>query len=204
MKLTEQCLLINPKSYGAWHHRFWILEHHKEPKWQREFDLCTKYLTYDDRNCKCLYLQLVCVSIEYHNDNRNTFLVHCWDYRRLIVNKIGISLEDESRFSTDRINVDFSNYSSWHYRSTLETLIVNNESLDAEIILIQNAVFTDPMDSSAWFYLKWVLSNTQINNVHRQKLLQALDQLLELEFNCKCKYLIILISINWINMQGYG
>lgn len=113
-------------------------------------------------------------------------LVHCWDYRRLIINKIGISLADELRFSTDRINVDFSNYSSWHYRSTLRTL--DQESLDDELNLIQNAIFTDPSDSSAWFYLKWVLSNAEVTNTHREKLLEALDQLLELEPDCKCKY----------------
>lgn len=111
--------------------------------------------------------------------------VHCWDYRRLIINKIGISLEDEIQFSTDRINVDFSNYSSWHYRSTLRTL--DKESLDAELNLVQNAVFTDPNDSSAWFYLKWVLSNSAVTSLHRKNFLEALDQLLELEPECKCK-----------------
>lgn len=53
ISLTEQCLLSNPKSYGAWHHRYWILDHHPKPNWKKEFDLCTKYLTLDDRNCRC-------------------------------------------------------------------------------------------------------------------------------------------------------
>ncbi|CAH2013389.1 unnamed protein product [Acanthoscelides obtectus] len=34
-------------------------------------------------------------------------VVHCWDYRRLLVNKIGISLEDELKFSNDRLNANF-------------------------------------------------------------------------------------------------
>lgn len=50
--LTEQCLLANPKSYGSWHHRYWALMLHPKPDWDKEFGLCTKYLTYDDRNCK--------------------------------------------------------------------------------------------------------------------------------------------------------
>lgn len=94
-------------------------------------------------------------------------------------------MEDEIQFSTDQINVDFSNYSSWHYRSTLRKL--DKESLDAELTLVQNAVFTDPADSSAWFYLKWVLSNPEVTSEHRQKFLEALNQLLELEPDCKCK-----------------
>lgn len=51
ISLTEQCLISNPKSYGAWHHRFWILDHHPKPNWQKEFDLCIKYSALDDRNC---------------------------------------------------------------------------------------------------------------------------------------------------------
>lgn len=46
-------------------------------------------------------------------------LVHCWDYRRAIVKKSKSSLENELKFSTDKLTKNFSNYSSWHYRSEL-------------------------------------------------------------------------------------
>lgn len=113
------------------------------------------------------------------------FSVHVWDYRRLIINKIGITLTDELLFSTERLNANFSNYSSWHYRSTLRNL--DEESAGTELTLVQNAVFTDPADSSAWFYLRWVLSNPTVNKDRRQELLDALEQLEELEPDCKCK-----------------
>ncbi|KAG5876455.1 hypothetical protein JTB14_032688 [Gonioctena quinquepunctata] len=157
--LTEQCLISNPKSYGAWHHRYWVLIHHPKPNWEKEFTLCTKYLTMDDRN------------------------FHCWDYRRLIINKIGITLTDELQFSTDRLNINFSNYSSWHYRSTLRKL--EEGSVGFELSLVQNAVFTDPEDSSAWFYLRWVLSNPAVNKQSREELLDSFEQLEELEPDCK-------------------
>lgn len=112
--------------------------------------------------------------------------VHVWDYRRLIINKIGISLSDELQFSTDRINADFSNYSSWHYRSTLRKL--DKETLEAELNLVQNAVFTDPFDSSAWFYLRFVLSHPDLIKEHKENLMDAIDQLADLEPDCKCKY----------------
>jgi len=173
LKLTEQCLLANPKSYGSWHHRYWVLEHHPKANWQKEFDLCTKYLTMDDRN------------------------FHVWDYRRLLLNKIGISLVDELKFSTERININFSNYSSWHYRSTLRSL--DEKSVAEELSLVQNALFTDPADSSGWFYLRWVLSNPSITNTHRQELLDALNQLLELEPDCRW----ILMAKCWL-MENLG
>lgn len=168
ISLTEQCLIANPKSYGSWHHRYWVLILHPKPNWDKEFNLCTKYLTYDDRN------------------------FHCWDYRRLLINKIGITLPAELKFSTDRLNSNFSNYSSWHYRSTLRSL--NEDCIEEDLTLVQNAVFTDPADSSAWFYLRWVLSNPALNKYKRQELLDAFEQLQELEPDCKW----ILLAKCWL------
>ncbi|KAL1513317.1 hypothetical protein ABEB36_002739 [Hypothenemus hampei] len=166
--LTEQCLLSNPKSYGSWYHRYWILMIHPQPNWEKEFNLCTKYITYDDRN------------------------FHCWDYRRLLVNKIGITLPVELKFSTDRLNNNFSNYSSWHYRSTLRKLDEN--CIEEELNLVQSAVFTDPADSSAWFYLRWVLSHPILSIQKRQELLEAFEELQELEPDCKW----ILLAKCWL------
>ena len=44
VELTQQCLMVNPKSYGAWHHRSWSLEHMDKPSWERELALCERYL----------------------------------------------------------------------------------------------------------------------------------------------------------------
>lgn len=177
IKLTEQCLLNNPKSYSSWHHRYWVLERHPKPNWDQEFNLITRYLTMDDRNCKSITSNIQRYYVRI-------FIVHCWDYRRLIINKIGVLLCDELQFSTERLNINFSNYSSWHYRSTLRKL--NSECLDNEVDLVQNAVFTDPADSSAWFYFRWVLSHPDVPQEKRENLLDNFNQLLEMDPDCKC------------------
>uniref|UniRef100_A0A182Y0L2 Geranylgeranyl transferase type-2 subunit alpha n=1 Tax=Anopheles stephensi TaxID=30069 RepID=A0A182Y0L2_ANOST len=144
---TEMCLMVNPKSYCAWHHRCWILENAPAADWQKEVELCTKYLKLDERN------------------------FHCWDYRRYVVENAKVTPEKEFAFCTEKIEKNFSNYSSWHYRSKLLPVLypnvndpsrpISEEKLKEELELVLTAAFTDPNDSSAWFYQRWLLGYSQ-------------------------------------------
>ena len=63
LQFLEQCLRVNPKSYGAWQHRVWVLEAMPQSRWSEELELCNKFLNYDERNCKC--------SVFLNNNRRN-------------------------------------------------------------------------------------------------------------------------------------
>jgi len=64
----------------------------------------------------------------------------------------------------EKINVDFSNYSAWHFRSA--SLSQGHPLLDRgpqmvledELELLRHAFFTDPESQSAWFYYRWLLN----------------------------------------------
>ena len=58
LHFLEKCLRINPKSYGTFVQRRWLLSEIPDPDWKQEIDLCNLFLFYDERN------------------------FHCWDYRR--------------------------------------------------------------------------------------------------------------------------
>uniref|UniRef100_A0A665VDD2 Geranylgeranyl transferase type-2 subunit alpha n=1 Tax=Echeneis naucrates TaxID=173247 RepID=A0A665VDD2_ECHNA len=136
LSFLESCLKVNPKSYGSWHHRGWVSARLPQPDWARELSLCDRCLSLDDRN------------------------FHCWDYRRMVVKMSGVPVDQELGFTDHLIGSNFSNYSSWHYRSTLLPLL-HPESPEplclSEYELVQNAFFTDPNDQSAWFYYRWLL-----------------------------------------------
>ncbi|KAH9515496.1 hypothetical protein Btru_011176 [Bulinus truncatus] len=138
----EMCLKKNPKSYGSWHHRCFVMDNMPHPDWNREIELCNQFLQYDERN------------------------FHCWDYRRFVVQRANISPEAEFEFSLNKINNNFSNYSSWHYRSKLLPVLfpdstqpmgISEEALLKEYELVQNGFFTDPDDQSNWFYHRWLM-----------------------------------------------
>lgn len=151
MTLTDVALKKNPKSYSCWHHRRWCLLKAEALKlntklaqltFENEMKLCNVYLDLDARN------------------------FHCWRHRLFLIEHAKLSKLDELKFTYDKICSNFSNYSAWHYRSKLiESLYAENqissEIFKNELNLIENAIFTDPNDQSAWIYEKWLLLEHQ-------------------------------------------
>ena len=52
LSLLENCLRVNPKAYGVWLHREWVMNCSPIPDWKHEKKLCDLFLKYDERNCK--------------------------------------------------------------------------------------------------------------------------------------------------------
>jgi geranylgeranyl transferase type-2 subunit alpha len=181
ISLSEQALKKNPKSYGSWLHRQWCLLRADNLKleflnWKHELAICNKYLSLDERN------------------------FHCWAHRQFVIKHGQISLVDELEYTHEKISSNFSNYSAWHYRSKLlrELLIEEKIDLDQfknEISLIENAVFTDPNDQSAWIYQKWLLKE-HLNSYIKQITLKESKVLIKFKTQVDLKNNLRIFDIN--------
>ncbi|KAM6033187.1 geranylgeranyl transferase type-2 subunit alpha, partial [Chlamydotis macqueenii] len=138
LSFVGSCLGVNPKSYGAWHHRGWVLRQAPPPATPpatpaAERALCARLLAADPRN------------------------FHAWEHRRAL----GAAAEEEElAFAAELLARDFSNFSAWHHRGRLlgPGVALPLPRLRRELELVQSAVFTDPHDQSAWVYLRCLLA----------------------------------------------
>lgn len=80
-------------------------------------------------------------------------------------------LENEWKFTTEKIHQNFSNGSAFHYRSKLLPLLLHFDSTSVssaarsksewvrdELELIRNAIFTEPDDQTSWWYFRFILA----------------------------------------------
>lgn len=150
LKVTEKALMRNPKSYATFHHRRWIVDT-GFCSLEKELALVEQLLDADERN------------------------FHGWGYRRAIAVKMGLPVTRELAYSKKKIEQNFSNYSSWHHRSTILPMVGHDENvcscedkqqecgcipldvLREEFRFVRQALYTDPLDQSGWFYHRWLL-----------------------------------------------
>lgn len=134
-----------PKTYWLWNHRIWCLEQDPSADWGQELALVNYMLEKDARNFQC------------------------WHYRRYVVKMQERASGEpatasEFKYTTAKINANFSNYSAWHNRSKLVPLYTaefdntqRRKFLDSEFEYVTQAIFTDPDDHSAWLYHSWLV-----------------------------------------------
>ena len=154
----EKVLAESLKSYCVWFHRRWCFDSLADngveltALIQSELELCERLFTFDARN------------------------FHCWGYRYHVTRRL--SSHERQRvdlaLSTKLIMSDFSNYSAWHLRTTIDI-----DDIEKEVSLLRDAIFTEPSDQSVWQYREWFLKKHGISDD------STIDELLSIEPECK-------------------
>ncbi|EEY67236.1 geranylgeranyl transferase type-2 subunit alpha, putative [Phytophthora infestans T30-4] len=76
-----------------------------------------------------------------------------------VVTTVAMCQHERLAFTTQKIEQNFSNYSALHHHSITLPEPLSADVLFDEIGLVQQAVFTEPDDQSAWFYYRWLLTS---------------------------------------------
>jgi geranylgeranyl transferase type-2 subunit alpha len=178
--LTQSSLQRNPKSYGAWYHRKWIVHFLKASPQilQEEIQLTSQFLLLDERNFHCWNYRRYVVACLAQAWNGEWNVLEKKEPTSTIVSLMGPQiastvsalsespakqtipddwLQSEFDFTTTKIKDNFSNFSAFHYRSQLLEYIGEDKSLvekilDNEFQIIEDAVCTEPDDQTAWWY----------------------------------------------------
>ena len=177
-----------PKSYWIWNHRIWCLKLDNLSDWENELKLIKQFLTVDSRN--------------FHVWSYRRFIIKCM---KDISKDSDIIDFEEFKFTTSMINKDISNYSAWHNRSKLIEMLFNkspvllkddvgdeklfqyllifnnkdiNQFLIKELELFKTAIYTDPDDSSVWFYMKWLISEYFLNKIENDEKIDIITKLI--------------------------
>ncbi|XXG55781.1 hypothetical protein AAC387_Pa03g3375 [Persea americana] len=116
LEISWKLLEMNPEVYSAWNYRKLAVENN------------LRSLSDDPDSIKALLdreLTLGFSSTDLEFRLLDQFLkvdswnFQGWNHRRFVAGLENQSLEDELKFTTDKINSNFSNYSAWHNRSVL-------------------------------------------------------------------------------------
>lgn len=164
MDFTTTCLLKNPKCYGAWLHRKWLCVEHpgRRDFWISEIKRTSSFLSKDERNFHCWNFRRFILSLLLGDFPPTQSLESVVSQKtRLLSLQPQISCEGSSavvsgadaknilllewKFTTQKIQDNFSNFSAFHYRSSL-LCELTRESLGSDLDLVENAVFTDPFE----------------------------------------------------------
>jgi len=144
LQFTERSIRANSKSYWVWLHRRWVVLHTAMAgtiNWKHELYLCNKLLSLDARN------------------------FHCWSYRRFVDHHGKIPHKEEFDYTTEKIGINFSDYSAWHQRSKLLPLLYEGPALQNaiknELELVWKAIYTQPEDQSPWIYHRWLIGTAK-------------------------------------------
>ncbi|TFK86372.1 rab-protein geranylgeranyltransferase [Polyporus arcularius HHB13444] len=174
LSLTTTLLKQHPKVYWIWNHRQWCLRQvpdgptdadpngWRQSYWNKELFVVEKMLEVDPRN------------------------FHAWTYRRIVLENMPVKRPElsELAYTKRKIEANFSNFSAWHQRSKVLSSLWESgkrdkfKSIEEELDLVKNAMYTDPGDQSVWLYHRWLISLGDSKSVVDREI-QSIEELLE-------------------------
>jgi geranylgeranyl transferase type-2 subunit alpha len=179
LRLTLAAIGRQPKSYAAWYHRKWVLAR-GHCDLAAELALCAQFLAMDERNFHCWSYRRAVLALMLEGELAGQAAAGDGGgpggpegaAAAAAATRAAAQAASELAFSSEKLEQNFSNYSAFHHRTTLlRDGAATAAALDgdggeaatwravvgAELETVQQAVFTEPDDQSAWMYFGWLL-----------------------------------------------